>query len=131
LKFERGESAKFFFFGGLAVSFSLLVNLLVGFLRVCENDEAREGRVRAQRSVRERSREREPRQGKRESSSSPLFPFLSFYPSLSLSLSLSLPGDCRGLSNVAGRNRKKMTTTHGGHVYYVIKVLKDTEGNER
>lgn len=24
-----------------------------------------------------------------------------------------------------------MTTTHGGHVYYVIKVPKDTDGNER
>lgn len=36
-----------------------------------------------------------------------------------------------GLSNVAGRNRK-MTTTHGGHMYYVIKVPKDTnDGNER
>lgn len=34
------------------------------------------------------------------------------------------------LSNVAGRDRK-MTTTHGGHVYYVIKVPKDTDGNER
>jgi hypothetical protein len=35
------------------------------------------------------------------------------------------------LSNVAGHDRK-MTTTHGGHVYYVIKVPKDsTDGNER
>lgn len=25
----------------------------------------------------------------------------------------------------------KMTTTHGGHVYYVIKVPKETDGNER
>lgn len=34
------------------------------------------------------------------------------------------------LSNVA-RHDRKMTTTHGGHVYYVIKVPKDTDGNER
>lgn len=34
------------------------------------------------------------------------------------------------LSNVAGYNQK-MTTTHGGHVYYVIKVPKESDGNER